>query len=175
MDVFIGTIVAFGFDFVPRGWEACDGRLLSVTEHSALFKLIGTTYGGDGEESFALPDLQGRTVIGSGTGTGLNPYKMGEAAGSESVTLTLTDLPSHTHGVTASGGPGNVTDPSGASLANVGRNGINIYNSDASNSLPVVMSSGTTSAGGNQPHNNMQPYVALNYCIATTGIYPSAS
>lgn len=173
MEVFIGTIAAFGFDFVPRGWAICDGRLLPVAQNTALFKLLGTQYGGDGLESFGLPDLSGRTIIGSGTGLGLNPYKQGEQAGSENVTLTILDIPSHTHGMTASSELGNVSTPSGASLATVNRDGGNIYRSGPSDTVPVSMSSGTTSAGGNQPHSNMQPYLVLNYCIATVGIYPS--
>lgn len=175
MEVFIGTIAAFGFDFVPEGWAPCDGQLLSIAQNNALFSLLGTKYGGDGVNSFALPDLRGRTVIGRGMGPGLTPHTQGEMAGVENVTLMSTNLPAHVHGMTASSSDADTKSPMGASLGSLGRESSAIYASGASGSTPVPMASNTTSAGGNQPHNNMQPYLVLNYCISLYGIYPSRS
>ena len=174
MDVFVGMIAAFGFNFPPRGWMLCNGQVIAITQNSALFSLLGTTYGGNGQTTFALPDLQGRVLIGMGNGPGLTPRTQGEVSGTENVTLISTQMPAHNHTMTASGdGPTQAT-ASGASLASQGRTGgtmPTIYANGAT--TPVNMASATTQAGGNQPHNNMQPYLAINYCIAVEGIFPS--
>lgn len=173
MDVFIGTIVAFGFDFIPNGWALCDGRLLAIAKYGALFSLLGTKYGGDGVTSFALPDLRGRTPIGFGNGAGLSARHLGEMGGVENVTLSVGNIPAHAHQMTASNNAPNSPSPFDGSLGTAVRGDANIYVSGVAS--PVPMASATTAAGGNQPHNNMQPYLALNYCIALFGIYPTHS
>jgi len=173
MDVLMGTIVAFGFDFVPEGWARCDGRLLAIAKYSALFSLLGTKYGGDGVTTFALPDLRGRTAIGFGNGAGLSPRQLGEMGGVEHVTLSLPNIPAHVHQMTASNNAPNSPSPFDGSLGTAVRGDANIYVSGVSS--PIPMASVTTPTGGNQPHYNMQPYLALNYCIALFGMYPAHS
>ena len=175
MDAFIGMIAMFGFNFPPRNWALCAGQLLPIAQNTALFSLLGTTYGGNGQTTFGLPDLRGRVPIGMGNGPGLSQRSLGEAGGTENVTLISTQMPAHNHTMTASGdGPTQAT-ASGASLASEVRGGVNpmpiIYANGAT--TPVSMASATTQAGGNQPHSNMQPYLAINYCIATQGIFPA--
>ena len=174
MDAFIGFIAMFGFNFPPRNWALCAGQLLPIAQNTALFSLLGTTYGGNGQTTFGLPDLRGRVPIGMGNGPGLSPRSLGETGGSENVTLISTQMPAHNHTMTASGdGPTQAT-ASGASLASQARTGGTmpiIYANGAT--TPVSMASATTQAGGNQPHSNMQPYLAINYCIATQGIFPA--
>ncbi|MEA5461201.1 tail fiber protein [Arcicella sp. LKC2W] len=171
---YIGMIAMFGFNFAPRGWMLCNGQILSIAQNTALFSLLGTTYGGNGQTTFALPNLQSRVPIGMGQGPGLSSYVIGQQAGEENHTLISTEMPAHNHFMTASGdGPTQATAQS-ASLASQGRTGGTmpaIYANGAT--TPVQMSSATTIAGGSQPHNNMQPYLAINYSIATQGIFPS--
>ncbi|GGD83835.1 microcystin dependent MdpB family protein [Emticicia aquatilis] len=171
---FIGMIAMFGFNFPPKGWALCNGQLLSIQTNSALFALFGTTYGGDGRVTFGLPNLQGRVPIGMGQGAGLSPYSQGEMAGTENVTLLSTQIPAHNHLMTASGdGPTQAT-AAGASLASQARTGgtmPTIYTNVSTS--PVPMASATSMAGGNQPHSNMQPYLAINYSVALVGLFPS--
>ena len=174
MDVYLGMIAMFGLNFAPRGWILCNGQLLSIAQNSALFSLLSTTYGGDGVSTFGLPNLQGRVPIRMGNGSGLTPRIQGEMSGTENVTLLSTQMPVHTHSMTASGDSLTKTIAQGASMASLGRGGNTIpivYVNGVT--TPVDMASGTTAAGGNQAHNNMQPYLAMNYCIALQGIYPS--
>ncbi len=170
MDVFIGTIMLFGFDFAPRGWAKCDGQLLPVSQNSALFSLLGTTYGGDGRTTFALPDLRGRVPLGAGHGAGLSMHAIGSRGGVESMTLMQANMPSHTHMLRASGQPGNSGNPAGNLLANTGATDLEY--SDAGPSV-TMSDSAISASGGNQPINNMQPHIAMNYCIALYGIFPS--
>lgn len=175
MQPFLGMVAIFGFNFPPRGWALCNGQLISIAQNSALFALLGTMYGGDGVSTFALPDFRGRVQVGMGTGPGLSNYVQGQVSGTENVTLLSTQMPQHSHVMTASGdGPTQAT-AAGASLASEVRGGVNpmptVYANGATN--PVSMGSATTLAGGNQPHNNLQPYLAINYSIATQGIFPS--
>lgn len=176
MEPFIGMIAMFGFNYAPKGWAFCNGQLLPIQQYSALFSLLGTTYGGDGIQTFGLPNLQGRVPIGMGNGSGLSPRTQGEMSGTENVTLLSTQMPAHTHFMMASGdGPTQATAQN-ASLASQSRSGGTmpvVYANGAT--TPVQMASGTSVAGGSQPHNNMQPYLVLNYCIALEGIYPSRS
>ena len=172
---FIGMLATFGFNFAPQGWAFCNGQLISIGNNSALFALLGTTFGGDGQSTFALPNLQGRASVGMGQGPGLSPRTIGEVSGSENVTLISTQIPAHTHFMTASGdGPTQAT-AQGALLGSQGRTGgtmPNIYADGATS--PVPMSSVTsTPTGGGQAHSNMQPYLAVNYCIALIGIFPA--
>lgn len=186
MEPFIGQIMLFAGNFAPRNWAFCDGRLLPIAQYSALYSLLGTTYGGDGRTSFGLPDLRGRIPIGTGNGPGLIPRELGAKGGFERVPLTSSQMPSHSHGasLTASGcmmcdtGSGSEKSPKGNSLAN---SQLDFYSEEAptsemnESSVKVTGSVEIGQTGQNEPHENMQPYQAINYCIALEGIYPSRS
>jgi microcystin-dependent protein len=167
---YLGEIKLVGFNFAPLGFAQCNGQILSIAQNSALFSLLGTTYGGDGRSNFALPDLQGRVAIGMGNGAGLSPRVLGETGGQESVTLTIAQLPAHSHPILAASTEAAVSSPSNAVMAGKAR--VPLYN--AIGSADTAMAP-TGSAGGNQPFNNMQPFLALNYVIALEGIYPPRS
>ncbi len=172
---FIGLIVMFGCNFAPQGWAFCNGNLQSIAENSALFSLIGTTYGGDGQETFALPDVRGRVPIGQGQGPGLSNRTIGEVSGTESVTLLSSQMPAHNHLFNVNNTGANVHAP----VANSTIGAATDINGDASmaygTSAPnVTMAPGSISvAGGGQPHNNLMPFLTINYCIALFGIFPS--
>ena len=178
MEQFLGQIIMVGFNFAPRGWAFCDGRLLSIAQNTALFSLLGTAYGGDGQTTFALPDLRGRCAVGIGQGPGLSQRAQGEMSGTENVTLIQTQMPAHTHNLMASTADGTTNVPTEAVIA---ANKVPIDRSNVVDGNAFVQSSPNTvmnpqsigAAGGNQPHNNMQPYLAMNYVIALEGIYPS--
>lgn len=163
MDPIIGQILLVGFDWAPEGWALCNGQLMSISQNSALFSLLGTTYGGDGINTFAVPDLRGRVPIHQGQGRGLTGRVMGERSGIESVTLLTSNLPAHSH-------------PAVISSADVGRSSGNVISAVGNtNSGPndLVLAPTTIGAtGSNVPHDNMQPYLVMNYIIATQGIYP---
>lgn len=165
-DAYIGTIALFAFDFAPRGWATCQGQILSISQNTALFSLLGTTYGGDGRTTFALPNLSGRTPIGAGQGPGLSPRYQGEQGGQEHVTLLQTEMPAHVHGVNAA-----VAATSKAPNGNLPAvsSGGAAYGPTASGAMGVHM---LQMSGGSQPHPNMQPYLVGNWCIALEGIYP---
>lgn len=168
---FVGEIRMTGFNFAPVGWALCDGQLLPINQNQALFSLLGTYYGGDGIQTFALPNLQSRVAIHQGQGPGLSPYVIGQTGGVENVSLTQGQMPQHNHLVNAVASGGNVASPS--------------------NSLPAIESTGTSldfsgaatnatmnptmigNVGGNQPHPNIQPYLCVNFIIALQGIYPA--
>lgn len=161
---FIGSIQQVAFNFAPLGWALCNGQLLSITQNTALFSLLGTTYGGDGMTSFGLPDLRGRVPLHQGQGTGLSQYQMGGRGGTETVTLTQAQLPPHVHGLPAAGDQ--TTDrPSGNVSPAVG----------GSYGSPTTTGANTGAAGSGQPVNNLQPYLVINYIIALQGIFPSRS
>jgi microcystin-dependent protein len=166
---FIGEIRIFGFNFAPRGWAFCNGQLLAIAQNTALFSLLGTTYGGNGQTTFALPNLQSRVPVHFGQGPGLSSYALGQEAGSESVTLIQNEIPAHVHTVSPSC---STDDPNAGSPKNnfPAAAGTPIY-SNTSNAVMGV--SNTSIVGGSQPHNNIQPYLALNFCIALQGIFPS--
>lgn len=166
---FIGQIMLFGGTFAPKGWAFCDGSLLAIQTNSALFAILGTTYGGNGVSNFALPDLRGRTPIGMGAGPGLTPRVQGEKAGEENHTLIGPEMPAHNHAVTVGTSPNQASVGRAAGAVPAG--GL-FYDSaaNASGGLGAV-TCGLT--GGNQGHNNMQPYIAMNYIIALQGIFPS--
>jgi microcystin-dependent protein len=175
---FVGQIELFGFNFAPRGWAFCNGQLLPISQNTALFSLLGTIYGGDGRTTFALPDLRGRCAVGEGTGPGLPNYRTGQTLGTVDVTLLQTQMPSHSHNLMAVSSSGDSNDPSGKVLAagsvTVERGGSAIpVNGYASGAANTAMGASISNSGGNQSHNNMQPSIALNYCIALVGIYPS--
>jgi microcystin-dependent protein len=162
----LGEIILLACNFEPRGYAFCDGRVLPIAQYTALFSLLGFTYGGDGQRTFALPDLRGRLPIGAGQGPGLSPYYLGQAGGTEAETLTLDQLPAHTHALTYSTALGTVGSPEGAYLAS-NASGLAQYEAAGTGSMAP-----TSSTGGGQAHSNMQPFLALNYCIAMNGVYP---
>jgi microcystin-dependent protein len=188
MEVFLGTIQAFGFNFAPRGWANCSGQVLSIAQNSALFSLLGTVYGGNGQTTFALPDLRGRTALNMGQGGGLSNYTLGQMAGTENVSLTIGNMPAHTHPTTATfgvqvasaaSGPVNAPSASNSFLgaSGGGAGSANIW-STALGDNPVAMggTSGSVEigpAGGSQPFALLSPYLVLNFCIALQGIFPS--
>jgi microcystin-dependent protein len=169
MDPFIGQIQAFGFNFEPRGWMFCNGQLISIAQNSALFSLLGTTYGGDGITTFALPDLRSRVSIHQGQGPGLSNYALGESAGTEQITLLSSNLPTHSHSAVMKITSNQATTGNGS---NSFLGGAAIYDAeDVEATLnPAAITVGN--AGANMPHDNMQPYLTVNYCIAIYGIYP---
>lgn len=170
MEPFIGQILMFAGNFAPRGWALCDGQLLPISQHQALFSILGTIYGGDGRTTFALPDLRGRAPIHAGTGPGLTSRRLGEKGGAESVALGVNEMPAHGHTFRALSCDGNSADPGGNVLAKI-KGGFE------SNDKPDTdLSADTiTSSGGGKAHNNMPPYLAMNYIIALQGVYPSRS
>lgn len=180
MEPFIGEIRAVGFNFAPRGWSFCQGQLMSISQNSALFAILGTTYGGDGRTTFALPDLRGRIVVDAGQGPGLSRYTLGQASGTENVTLLTTQMPAHIHNlnsdiaVGANSTSGSTTSPAGnvpAANTNVQR-----YSTSTDTLMAAGSVSGTaTAVGGSAPHSNLMPYLSLNYIIAITGIFPPRS
>lgn len=168
---FVGEIRMFGFNFAPQGWALCNGQTLPINQNQALFSLLGTTYGGDGTTTFALPDLQSRVAVHQGQSPGLSAYGIGQAGGAESVTLLPAQMPAHTHSVHASGGPAEAQRPGGRALA---RASTDIYVAKPDGS--TVMNAGMLGdAGGSDPHPNIQPYLVLNFCIALQGIFPAQS
>jgi len=166
---FLGSISLVGFNFAPEGAHFCDGSLLPISQYDALFNLIGTTYGGDGQNTFALPDLRGRMAVGMGQAPGLSPYIIGQAGGTEMVTLNVNQIPSHTHQAVASTSPGNTVSPTSAYWAPGPR--ILLYSAPAN--LAAMNPAAVMPAGGTQPHDNIKPYLAMNYVIWLQGIYPT--
>jgi microcystin-dependent protein len=168
MDPFIGEVKLFAGNYAPVGWAFCDGSLLSIAENDELFSLIGTTYGGDGSTTFGLPDLRGRVPVNQGSGPRLSPYSMGQAGGSEQVTLTGTQIPPHTHGFVVNTAAGTAASPANAVLA-AAPSGSNLYRETPGT---VAMTAGIVGTVGGTAHENRQPYQAINYIIAIAGIYP---
>lgn len=179
MDPFIGQIQPFGFNFAPRGWAFCEGQLLAIAQNSALFSLLGTTYGGDGRTTYGLPDLRGRSMMQFGQGPGLPNYRWGQKGGAPTVTLTTAEMPSHSHVATIQAGSG--TSTTGAAGGNVlgtetrsSADVPDIYVSGASPNVAMHPSTASiTNTGNNQAHENMSPYLAVSICIALVGVYPS--
>ena len=167
---FIGEIMLVSWNFAPKGWAFCNGQLLPINQNQALFSLLGTTYGGNGVTTFALPDLRDRVPIHFGQGPGLSPRSLGERAGAASHTLALTELPTHAHAVQASSGsPGSQVDPAGNYPA---RNPA-AYPQYGSVADVAMASSAIGTVGGGQPHTNLQPYLGLHFVIALVGVFPS--
>jgi microcystin-dependent protein len=167
---FIAEIRIFAGNFAPRGWAFCNGQLLPIAQYTTLFSLVGTTYGGDGRTTFGLPNLQGRAPMHPGHGSGLTPRYLGQSGGVETVTLTEAQIPQHTHTMQASQQMGLDDDPGSTEYPARAR-GAGIY-APSPDSVQMAPES-LPNAGGSQPHNNMQPYLAINFIIALTGIYPS--
>jgi microcystin-dependent protein len=170
---FVAEIRIFPFNFAPKGWAFCDGQLLSISENTALFSLLGTTYGGNGVVTFALPDLQGSVPLQQGQGPGLSQYFLGEQTGTDTVTLLTSELPAHTHTVEADFDHFNAkaTSPNGAVLVNDAPK-LTFANAPASPNLQPMNPAMISVAGGSLPHNNLMPYLTLNYCIALQGVFP---
>jgi len=169
-DQFVAEIRIFPFNFPPTGWAFCDGQLLPISQNTALFSLLGTTYGGDGKSAFALPNLQGSAPMQPGQGQGLSLRDLGEQSGVETVTLLTSEIPIHTHALLAAVDPATVQIPTNLSCLTRSSGG-SAYSSNLSGL--VAMAPQTLSiAGGSLPHNNMQPYLTLNFCIALQGIFP---
>ncbi|MBS1492555.1 MAG: phage tail protein [Bacteroidetes bacterium] len=166
---YLGQITIFAFNFAPHNWAQCNGQIFSIFSYGALFSLLGNYYGGNGTSTFALPDLRGRVPLSQGQGLGLSNYLMGEAAGSEGVTLIESELPAHNHSIGVNTGIGSSPNPSGKYIA-ANAEGINSFNASAGSSLNsgIISSTGT----GNS-HNNIQPILVLNFCIAMQGIFPA--
>lgn len=170
-DPFVAEIRIFPFNFAPRGWAWCNGQLLPLAQNTALFSLLGTTYGGNGKTTFALPDLQGRAPMHPGQGPGLSLHDLGETGGAETVTLLESEMPNHTHAVmTFPNTPGNVKIPS-PSVALARSSGGNAY-APAAN-LTMMAPETLAPAGGDQPHNNLMPYLTFYFCIALQGVFPA--
>jgi microcystin-dependent protein len=169
---FVGDIEVFGFNFAPEGWFLCNGQLVPISQYEALYALIGTTYGGDGQSTFAVPDLRGRAAVHYGQGQGLSNYTIGQTTGVESVTLLTSQMPSHNHLASCVSTGGTAGVPTGNTWAKEA-GGNQIYSSDPSNTTMSPQSIGLD--GGSQPHDNIPPVLAMNYCICWAGIYPQQS
>jgi microcystin-dependent protein len=165
---YLGEIRFVGFNFAPTGWAQCNGQLLSIAENTALFSLLGTTFGGDGKTTFALPDMRGRVPLGIGQGTGLTARTLGETGGQEKVTLTIAEIPKHRHALAAASGSADSKAPKGDVLANSSTAAI--YSTTAPTVDLAAASIGVQ--GGGQPHENMQPFLGMNCIIALQGIFP---
>ncbi len=173
-DNFVAEIRLFPFNFAPVGWAMCNGQLLPISQNTALFSLLGTFYSGNGTSNFGLPNLQGSVALDMGQGDGLTLRDIGEIGGSATVTLLTTEIPAHAHSLLCATGAGNAASPSGNSFGSAQRGKPPGY--AATTGTKVNMStSAVANAGGGQPHNNMQPYLTLNYCIALAGVFPARS
>ncbi|HWY83619.1 MAG TPA: tail fiber protein [Roseiarcus sp.] len=168
---FVGQIIAVGFNFAPVGWALCQGQLLPISENATLFQLIGTTFGGDGQTTFGLPDLRGRAALGMGQGPGLGSYVLGQAAGAESVALAGAQIGSHVHGLSAAATATTAT-PSSSVVLGTPAAATPIY---ATGGVGATLTAGAVSAtpGGGQPHENRQPSLTVNYIISLFGVFPS--
>lgn len=178
MEGTIAEIRMFAGTFAPRNWAFCAGQLLSIAQNTALFSILGTTYGGNGQTTFALPDFRGRVAVGTGQGPGLSNITLGEVAGTSTVTLTTQQMPQHNHTISGNaGGLATNANPTGNSLGIAvvasGSAPVNAYTNNAPNPANALNAATCGMAGGNQPHDNMQPYLGMNYIICLFGIFPS--
>ncbi|MDQ1708523.1 MAG: hypothetical protein QOJ88_1734 [Pyrinomonadaceae bacterium] len=172
-DPFVAEIRIFPFNFPPTGWAFCDGQLMPISQNTALFSLLGTTYGGDGKSTFALPDLQGRSPMHPGQGPGLSLHDLGEEGGSETVSLLPTEIPAHAHNVgRATEANGDSVTPVGSIWAQTPGGRGSIFTYAPAPATAVMNANAIKPTGGGQPHNNMQPYLTLNFCIALQGVFP---
>jgi len=168
---FIGEIKIFSYNFAPRGWAFCCGQLLPISQNTALFSILGTTYGGDGRTTFGLPNLKDRAPMHPGNGPGLTSRRLGQLGGVDNVTLSLAQMPSHTHTLTGSNALADTPD----AIANTLARATNHYQSNITGSLVPLATESMPPLGGGQSHNNRQPSLALGFCIALVGVYPSRS
>jgi microcystin-dependent protein len=167
-DPFLGQIALLSFNFAPKGWAFCNGQLLSIAQNQALFSLLGTTYGGNGITTFALPNLQGRAAISSGQGPGLSPYTLGQVGGQAGHTLTTAEIPSHTHGAATASDTTQMSPQAHYWAPNITQAAT--YSAAPAGTMAAAA---VGLSGGSQPHENMQPSLALNFCIALVGVFPS--
>lgn len=176
VDQFVGEIQICGYNFAPKGWAFCNGQLLPISQNTALFSILGTTYGGDGKSNFALPNLQGCSPVQAGQGPGLSPYYLGQTGGETTVTLLQSEIPAHTHTVGVVDAPGTQNSPSAALLgkARYGK-AFDLQYAPTASAATTMAGAALASAGGGQPHNNMPPYLTLNFIIALQGIFPPRS
>lgn len=171
---FVAEIRIFGFNFAPKGWAFCNGQILPISQNTALFSLLGTTYGGDGKSNFGLPNFQGMAPLQQGQGAGLSLRDLGETGGEQTVTLLQSEMPAHSHTASATSSGGSTQDPTGNVWAAtvITRQGVNVYGTTGGATMsPQALSI----AGSSLPHNNMMPYLSLNFCIALQGVFPARS
>ncbi len=173
-DPFVAEIRMFGFNFAPTGWAQCNGQLLPISQNTALFSLLGTFYGGDGKSTFALPDLRGSAAVHQGQGQGLSEYFIGQQGGSDTVTLLQSEIPVHTHFMVASNQQANQLAPAPDRTLARTAGGFG-YQTNTSANLSTMDPNMLAPAGGSQPHNNRQPSLVLNFCIALQGVFPPRS
>jgi microcystin-dependent protein len=167
-DPFVAEIRIFPFNFAPKGWAFCDGQLLPLSQNTALFSLLGTTYGGNGKSNFALPDLQGRAPMHPGQGPGLSLHDLGETGGSDTVALLESEIPSHSHSFKTLASVGDDPSPTQNTLSRATGH----YQTTTNQNLVSMADSAIAAAGGDQPHNNLMPYLTFNFCIALQGVFP---
>jgi microcystin-dependent protein len=170
-DPFVAEIRIFGFNFAPKGWAGCDGQILPISQNTALFSLLGTTYGGDGKSTFALPNLEGSAPMHPGQGPGLSLHDLGEVGGSQTVTLLESEMPMHNHGMQGDFNQSDITAPTNLTCYSRSTPG-NAYMTVSNANLVTMNPQMLSIAGSSFPHNNMQPYLTLNFCIALQGVYP---
>jgi microcystin-dependent protein len=173
-DQFLAEIRIFPFNFAPKGWAFCNGQLLPISQNTALFSLLGTIYGGNGTSTFGLPNLQGSAAMFYGQGPGLSPHDIGEVGGSDTVTLLDSEMPAHPHALMANIHPANLDAPAPTN-ALARTTPAFLYKIPTPPSTVIMSGSVISPAGGSQPHNNLMPYLTLNFCIALQGIYPPRS
>jgi microcystin-dependent protein len=174
VDPFVAEIRIFPFNFAPKGWAFCDGQLMPISQNTALFSLLGTTYGGDGKSTFALPNLQGNAPMHPGQGPGLSLHELGENGGSTTVTLLQSEIPAHSHTMRAHNqDPADAEAPSAATSLAQSSEGFGYQSSTAG--LVSLAATSMAVAGGSLPHNNLMPYLTLNFCIALQGVFPPRS
>jgi len=176
-DPYIGEIRIFSGNFAPQGWALCDGQLMAISQNTALFSLLGTTYGGDGRSTFALPDLRDMAPLQAGQGNGLSLRDLGETGGEQAVTVTVAQMPSHTHAINCVSGAGDQNSPVGNiwAEAHVSRQGVPLYAAGTSSGAPQMSPQAFAVAGGGQPHNNLPPSLTLTFIIALQGVFPPRS
>ena len=170
-DPFLAEIRIVPFNFPPKGWAFCDGQIMPLSQNTALFALLGTTYGGDGKSTFALPDLQGNSAMHPGQGQGLSLYDLGQIGGAETVTLLVSEMPVHTHSLMAQTNPATTTLPA-ADTALARSGGGSFYKINPFGTTTAMAPQALPPAGGSLPHNNLQPYLTMNYIIALQGVFP---
>jgi microcystin-dependent protein len=170
-DPFVAEIRIFPFNFPPKGWAFCDGQLMPLSQNTALFSLLGTTYGGDGKSTFALPDMQGNVPLNAGQSTTGSLYDLGQMSGTDTVTLLISEMPFHTHTMQGFATPADLKEPQDGAVLTRSLNG-DIYNTTANN-LVQFAPQALAPAGGSLPHNNLMPYLTLNFCIALQGVFPA--
>lgn len=170
-DQFVAEIRIFASNFAPKYWATCDGQLMPISQNTALFSLLGTTYGGDGKSTFALPNLEGSAPMQQGQGQGLSLHDLGETGGTETVTLLESEIPAHTHTMQANTGVGDLQSPAPERVLARSSGGSAYQSNTAANLVPMDYQS-LTPAGGSLPHNNMQPYLTMTFCVALQGVFP---